>query len=482
MKRIVLLGLISPLYAIQTIKVPTDYQTVDAAIEAVSSAASSDGSTILLESGGPHKLTKALYDTPITLEANTLSHTGKYYGHLVGTFQTGPYRLSVQGTTITVEPATLEVPGKGTGNPVEFSEVVPGDKVLVYKHSGATEYEVVRAKGTTLTISEEVTFEPGEGFTIKPRTVVVAAQESVTLGNCSFKGISLEGTTHMSVDQGILEQCLCNWHIAASDITEVQVVHLGGVEITDTYKGKGQTFLGSGLTVFANKYAHSTQTCFIGSDKAIDAGTYAHMIAKDAEFYGCTTAIWADGGSHVAAPGSWIRSCNRGVRLSANSSCMTTDTLVMSDVSVGIRALFNSQFHATTLVLQDVGTHAEIDDQTLVELTPPFQPGVRTLEPDGYGAYHSGVSYNYLTSNTYSAAESYRHESSDHTTFLDSIPTEVMTEPYRTKKFVMPVQRRAGEPKKEGKKEKRCSRNCGKAPCNPCCKKKCRPCKPRCRK
>ena len=492
MKRLLFLGLISPLYAVQTINVPTDYQTLEAALD----AADPTGATILLENTGPHKLTRGTYSKPVIIKAATLSHAGRYYGHLVGSFQEGPYALSVEGSTITVKPMSLAIPGKNTlsGTAVEFSEVVPGDKILVYKQSGVTEYEVVHARGSTITISKKVSFEPGDGFTIKPRVSVVA-QEEVTFEMCSFKGVSLEGSSSMRTEQCALEECLCNWRFSASQMVEAQVVHLNSVEVTNTYTGKGLTFLGSGLSVLANRYAQTIQSCFIGCDKAIAARMYAHLIVNDSEFFGGNTAVYIDGGSHVALPGCWLRSNSRGVKLSANSSCMTSDMLIMSEVAVGIRALFNSQFHADSLVLHDVDTHAEIDDQTLVELMPPYQQGVTSLQPDGYGAYHSGVSYNYLSSNTYSNnVENYEHKAllSDDTTFLDSIPTEELIKPYRTKKFVMPVQRRALEQKDNAKdtKEKRCSRNCGKAafsksfhkkePCKK--KKKYRPNRAHCKK
>ncbi len=452
----------------QTLHVPSDYKTLDSALEQVTQ---DDLYTILLEEQGIYTLSKpCLYS--VSIEAEVLPFVGIYYGH-----QVGAYNLSVSDNSITVETTGADLPA-----------FAGADKILAHKHSGITEYDIVHVSGNTITLSEEVTFETGEGFMVKPRVSLVLAEglEAVTFqGATKFKGIMLEGDSPRGFDEVTLEQCVSNCHISSSVVTANKTIYLKGLEVTDSYSGHEETFLGTGLTVYANKYAQNTNCCFIGCERAIEAGTYAHMIAKGAEFFGCITAIWADGGSQVALPGTTIRSCERGVRLSANSSCMTSDILTMTDVALGVRALFNSQFHASTLVLNNVDTHAHIDDQSLIELPSPLQAGVRTLVPEGYGSYHSGVSYNYLTSNTYTnEVMSLREESSQSSndTFLDSIATEELSRPYRTEKFVMPIQRRKGKPR--SCKEKRCSRNCGKAPCSKktkCrCKKKRASCKPRC--
>ena len=448
----------------QTLHVPSEYKTLDSALEQVTQ---DDSYTILLEEQGIYTLSKpCLYS--VSIEAEVLPSVGIYYGHQVGT-----HSISVSDNSITVETTGAELP-----------EFVGVDKILVHKHSGITEYDIVHVSGTTLTLSEEVTFETGEGFMVKPRVSLVLA-EGLFKGATKFKGVMFEGDLRRAFDEVTLEQCVSNCRISSSVVTANQTIYLKGLEVTGTYAGHEETFLGTGLTVYANKYAQNTNSCFIGCEKAIEAGTYAHMIAKGAEFFGCITAIWADGGSQVALPGTTIRSCERGVRLSANSSCMTSDILTMTDVALGVRALFNSQFHASSLVLNNVDTHAHIDDQSLIELPSPLQAGVRTLVPEGYGSYHSGVSYNYLTSNTYTnEVMSLREEPSEvsYDTFLDSIATEELSRPYKTEKFVMPVQRRKG--KSRPCKEKNCSCSCGKAPCpkkTECrCKKKCASCKPRC--
>ncbi len=472
MKKIfVLLGLIQPLYS-TTIYVPRDIPTLEEAL------ANDEVSTVILEEPGTHTLGKQNYAS-IRVEAPTTSHTGIYYGQLIGTFQEGsqitgrgPYSLVTSGSTVSVEGTTLEVMGQGmfTGRAPEFSEVIPGvDRVYVIKRDSITMCDILHAEGNSLTLSEPVAFEPGEGFTIAPR-VSLRCDEGVTFtGSSSCKGISFEGTGHAIFEQGVLEQCLSIWHIAADDLSEAQVVHLGGLEVTHSYLGHYQTFIKKGIEIYANNYGQSHNSCFIWCEKGINAGTYAHLIMNQAEFYGCATSIWADGGSHVAAPKSWLRSGNLAVRLSANASCMISDAITISDMNKGFRVLFNSQFHATELSMDNVSTHAQVDEHLLTELIPPIQPGVRTLDPDGYGSYHSGISYNYLRTTSYFSGAMTREvmpaKTSDDTfvrssgTFLDDFPSENLTKPFVAKSSTKPLQKRTVKHTRQAK-SCRGSRNC----------------------
>lgn len=492
------------------LRVPTDYVTLDDAFQQALTSATP--STIVVETAGSHTLGHAVYDSPeesyVTIEGVTTPYAGIFFGHLVGAFQpTGPYQLLINDRTVTVEPAHLEIPGLGTavGHRPNFSELIPGqDKVIVYtRSSGSSEYSIVHVEQNTITLDKEVSFQVGDGFVIKPRTSVTLSLDHHAVrfafkGSLSLRSIAFDlmgsRIPHAIFEQAVhIEQCLNCWHIGASHLNAREVVHLGkaaGLELTDSYSGDTQTFLGGNITVYANNYAHGTRSCFIGAEKGIDAGTYGHMVEKDAEFFGCTTAVWIDGGSQVAIPGSWLRQGDRGVRLSANSSCMNSARVSMTQVDLGVRALFNSQFHATSLFLEDVDIHAHIDDQHIVELMPPVQPGVRTLDPDGYGIYHSGMSYNYLTSNTVREdlminsavpVAPVLGELSDSQwrsgeSFLDAIPSEELTKPFNVKKLGIPTQVHPTKKKRVPGKSKRCSRNCGQAPCDPCCSKKAKCC------
>ncbi len=472
MKRLLIVLAVSSLYATH---IPTDYPTIEAALNA--------GQTHLQLAPGTYTLSSS--SDELTLEAETTSYQGRYFGHLVGIMQQGPYELKTNGSTITVEPTSLEVPGKGiaNGQVPSFNEVDPTlDTLLVYHYTEISEHEIIQAHGAMITLADEVTFAPGEGFMIKPRVTVNV--EEATVGRCQLRGIYLTGES-LEVGQALLVDCVVAARLKAAAVNSLRVVYLNGLSVTHTLEGSDQTYLGTGLMLSGNKYARSANNCFIGCTKGIDLGMYAHLVAPDTECFGCTTAIWGDGGSHVGLSVCVIRSCDRGIRLSSQSSCVS-DLLAITDVPMGMRVLFNSQIHAGSLYLHDVQTHASVDDQTLQELMPPFQQGVRTLDPDGYGSYLSGISYEYLTSNTHH--EKVTRDVPRNDSFLDTLPSEPFTKSYSTTPFVMPVQKRKGSCKIP--KEKRCSRNCGKAPCNPCCPKKgtcsckeyrkCAPCKSCC--
>lgn len=473
------------------LQVPGDYDTLDDALKQV---LAKEGSFTIELAPGSYSLTKSLYATlpasKVTIKADSTQATGRYYGHLVGTFQgdqvtgQGPFKVQIAQSTVSVEPTKLSVAGKEqvTGSSVSFTDL-EGHDLLVYRHHGLQQYSIRHAQGNQLTLTEELApCAPGEGIMIKPLASLAASNETVTFkGSWAFEGIFLEGATKaLGENQLSLERCVSEWHISAPDLSASQVIHLGGVEVTHTYAGECQTFLGVGLRVYANKYARDVQSCFIGAAKGIEAGTYAHVVCQEAEWFGCDTALWADGGSQVAAPKSWIRSCDRGMRLSANACCMVSDWLAMTDVDLGIRALFNSQVHVTSLYLDKVRTHAHIDEQFLEELLPPVQSGIRTLDPEGYGAYHSGVSYNTLVSSTYSqeaVKRSYLYEDKSGT-FLDSIPSEPFIKEAPPKPFVMPIQKRPDKKKRpRPKKHSCCFCNCGVSPDKPCCKKKEKKCK-----